>query len=115
MTPNNNKKKNHQPQKRTNGSGKEVKHMTTQDNIENVMDEVKEFLLSKNIQYGDSVFNPVRVFSKVDKDEQLKVRIDDKLSRLMRGNDSMEADEDIVKDLIGYLALLLIAMRSNSQ
>jgi len=115
MTPNNNKKKNHQSQKRTSGSGKEVKHMTTQDNIENVMDEVKEFLLSKNIQYGDSVFNPVRVFSKVDKDEQLKVRIDDKLSRLMRGNDSMEADEDIVKDLIGYLALLLIAMRSNSQ
>ena len=60
------------------------------------------------------MFNPVRVFSKVEKDEQLKVRIDDKLSRLMRGNDSMEADEDIVKDLIGYLALLLIAMRSDS-
>ena len=55
------------------------------------------------------------MFSKVNKDEQLKVRIDDKLSRLMRGNDSMEADEDIVKDLIGYLALLLIAMRSDSQ
>lgn len=115
MTPNNNKKKNHHPQPKTGESGREVKNMTTQENIEQVMDEVKKFLLQKNIQYGDSVFNPVRVFSKVNKDEQLKVRIDDKLSRLMRGNDSMEADEDIVKDLIGYLALLLIAMRSDSQ
>ena len=115
MTPNNNRKKNHHPQPKTGKSGREVKNMTTQENIVQVMDEVKNFLLQKNIQYGDSVFNPVRVFSKVNKDEQLKVRIDDKLSRLMRGNDSMEADEDIVKDLIGYLALLLIAMRSDSQ
>ena len=43
--------------------------------------------------------------------ESLRVRIDDKLSRLMRGNDSIERDEDIVKDLIGYLILLLIMMR----
>ena len=100
MTPNNDKKKNHHPQPQTSGSSGEVKEITTQDNIESVMDEVKNFLLQKNLQYGDSVFNPVRVFSK--------------LSRLMRGNDSMEADEDIVKDLIGYLALLLIAMRSDS-
>ena len=29
----------------------------------------------------------------------------------MQGNDSMESDEDVVKDLIGYLALLLIQIR----
>ena len=30
----------------------------------------------------------------------------------MQGNDSMEKDEDVVKDLIGYLTLLLISMRN---
>ena len=41
----------------------------------------------------------------------IRVRIDDKLSRLVRGNDNIESDEDIVLDLIGYLVLLLITMR----
>jgi len=87
------------------------KKSSTQDKIIKTMDEIKDFLVQKNIQYGDSVFQPVRVFSKADKTEQIKVRIDDKLSRLKRGNDSIESDEDVVSDLIGYLVLLLISMR----
>ncbi|QDP59680.1 MAG: hypothetical protein GOVbin1753_113 [Prokaryotic dsDNA virus sp.] len=87
------------------------KKNNTQHKIIETMDEIKDFLVRKNDQYGDSVFQPVRVFSKADKTEQIKVRIDDKLSRLKKGNDSIESDEDVVSDLIGYLVLLLISMR----
>ena len=66
-------------------------------------------LLAKNEQYGDSALSPNRIFSKASTDEQIKVRIDDKLNRLMLGNDSMETDDDIIKDLIGYLVLLLVS------
>ena len=69
-----------------------------------------DLLLAKNKQYGDSVSQPVRIFSKADSSEQIKVRIDDKISRLVRGDDSLEPDEDIIDDLIGYLILLKIQM-----
>jgi len=68
---------------------------------------VRELLISKNRIYGDSALNPVRVFSKADAAEQLRVRIDDKLSRLTRGTN---AGEDTIADLIGYLVLLRIAL-----
>ena len=82
-----------------------------QKKIKEVGKEVTNFLLKKNKQYGNSVFEPLAIFSKGIPQDSLRVRIDDKLSRLMRGNDSIEQDEDIVKDLIGYLILLLIMMR----
>lgn len=69
---------------------------------------IARLLLEKNTAYGDSALNPVRVFSKSSPDEQIRVRIDDKLSRLMRGGD---AGEDVELDLIGYLVLLRVARR----
>jgi len=72
-----------------------------------ICDEIKELLLTKNRKYGDSALNPVRVFSKASPLEQLKVRIDDKLSRLKNAQD--DEDEDVVTDLIGYLVLYKIA------
>lgn len=38
-------------------------------------------LLAKNAAYGNSALEPVRIFSKADPTEQIRVRIDDKLSR----------------------------------
>jgi len=70
--------------------------------------DIKQMLIEKNEQYGDSALNPIRIFSTSNTDEQLRVRIDDKLSRLSRGNDSLESDDDIINDLIGYLVLLSI-------
>ena len=81
--------------------------MTTQDKIAQQCDAIKEMLLAKNRKYGDIALNPVRVFSKADAAEQIKVRLDDKLSRL-RSSQSDE-DEDVIADLIGYLILLRIA------
>ena len=84
---------------------------TTQDKIAKECDRIKAFLVQKNLAYGDSALAPIRIFSRADASEQLKVRIDDKLNRLMQGDSSIEADEDVVKDLIGYLVLLLIQMK----
>ena len=86
----------------------------TQHEIEKTMDEMKQFLLRKNHQYGDSVMSPIGIFSKAHSEEGLRIRIDDKLNRLLQGDDSMETDEDVVKDLIGYLTLLLISMRNTA-
>lgn len=84
------------------------KTRSTIGDIINKCNEIKEMLLTKNDQYGDSALNPIRIFSTANSDEQLRVRIDDKLSRLSRGNDSLESDDDIINDLIGYLVLLSI-------
>lgn len=80
--------------------------MTSTERITAACRLVENTLLHKNKLYGDSAFSPLRVFSKADPQEQLRVRIDDKLSRLARGED---ADEDTVLDLTGYLVLLLAA------
>ena len=63
------------------------------------------FLIDKNRKYGNSALDPVRIFSKAGTREQLLVRIDDKLSRWSTAADE---DEDVLKDLIGYLILLRV-------
>lgn len=70
---------------------------------------IAKFLIEKNNKYGSSALSPIRIFSKADTIEQLKVRIDDKLNRLLNFNDSVE-DEDVIRDLIGYLILLEIKL-----
>jgi len=72
--------------------------------ITRVLNEMKELLMQKNRKYGNSATKPVRAFSKADPIEQLKVRIDDKISRIVRGG--CEEDEDVVQDVIGYLVIL---------
>lgn len=81
------------------------KKMQFEEAITKVLVETKEMLLEKNKKYGDSATNPVRIFSKSDRIEQIKVRIDDKLSRIVRNN-GCEEDEDVKKDLIGYFVIL---------
>jgi len=71
--------------------------------IQEVCDEIKTFLLEKNRAYGNSAADPVRIFSKVDPLEQINVRIDDKLSRMARGNEYPGDDTEL--DLVGYLIL----------
>lgn len=68
------------------------------------------FLIEKNKEYGNSALEPMRVFSKAPVNEQLKVRADDKLARILRGDANLE-DEDVLKDLAGYLVLMLVERR----
>ena len=77
--------------------------------IESECDAVKAMLLDKNKKYGNSALDPIRVFSSSDPCEQIKVRIDDKLSRIRNQSSSVSDDEDAVMDLIGYLILFRIA------
>jgi hypothetical protein len=72
-----------------------------------VVQSIKELLLEKNEKYGNSVLEPLGVFSQLSAKEGLLVRIDDKLKRIKNG--SLEKDdEDVINDLIGYLVLLKI-------
>lgn len=76
---------------------------------EKILDQclfLAEMLITKNLKYGDSAIKPIRFFSKASNIEQIKVRIDDKLNRILK---TIDDDEDVVLDLIGYLILLRIA------
>lgn len=78
------------------------------ETIIRVVDKVQDLLITKNASYGASATNPVRVFSKAGTEEQILVRIDDKLSRIARAHENA-LGEDTVLDLVGYLVLLLVA------
>jgi len=72
--------------------------------------EIAEMLVKKNISYGNSALEPIRIFSKADSKEQIRVRIDDKLNRIQ--NDQAFPGDNDIDDLIGYLILLKIANKS---
>jgi hypothetical protein len=73
--------------------------------------EIAGMLIEKNISYGDSALSPIRIFSQADNQEQIKIRIDDKINRIKNGS-GFAGDNDI-DDMIGYLILLKIA-KANS-
>jgi hypothetical protein len=81
-----------------------------QNEIIKACDEICTLLVQKNVKYGNSALQPVRVFSKASTTEQLLVRIDDKLSRI-KTTGLQAPDEDTLNDLIGYLVLLKIATK----
>lgn len=72
-------------------------------------DAIKSLLLEKNASYGNSVFSPIGIFSHIDPDAGIRVRIDDKLKRIRDGKEY--SGDDTIKDLIGYLLLLRIWTR----
>ena len=75
--------------------------------IRSVCNELADFLVEKNQAYGNSVAEPVTIFAKrLDRLAQIDVRIDDKLSRLQKGQEY--PGDDTVKDLVGYLILRMI-------
>src|SRR6185436_939480 len=68
--------------------------------------KVAETLEQKSISYGDSVGKPLRIFSKADSSEGIRVRLDDKLSRIANGG-RWPGDNDL-GDFVGYVALLAV-------
>jgi hypothetical protein len=77
--------------------------------ILNECNRLAGMLIEKNRSYGNSALDPVRIFSQANNVEQLKVRLDDKLSRFARGKE-YQGDNDL-DDLMGYLVLLSIAQK----
>ena len=70
--------------------------------------EIAKMLLEKNKSYGNSISDPINVFSNLNPIQQVELRIDDKLKRIKNnsvGIDHKFKHEDSTFDLIGYLIL----------
>lgn len=89
-------------------------NLTTKDKIQAVGTEVIEMLIEKNESYGDSALEPAGIFAKGNAVDNLASRIDDKLMRI-KTQGFQGYGEDNVKDLIGYLILLKIAIEEKNQ
>lgn len=79
--------------------------------IVQICQEIETLLIEKNQSYGNSVCEPLNLFSKLPAIEQLNVRIDDKLNRLRCGG--TYGHEDTELDLIGYLILKRVVKQYN--
>ena len=88
--------------------------MKTTDLIKEVADSVRDLLIEKNQNYGDSATNPRNIFSKGSAVDSLCARIDDKLARIANKGINDET-EDTVTDLIGYLILLKVAIMKEEE
>lgn len=87
--------------------------MTFKEALDIELEGIKIELKKKNYQYGNSALEPLRIFSKASPDEQLRIRADDKLSRIKNLKEGERDTEDSVLDLIGYLLLIRIQTRMN--
>lgn len=76
--------------------------LKTSDAIPRAIDAFRDFLLEKNKAYGNSIYEPVRVFTNASIDSLILVRLNDKATRLLKGE---SGGEDSFDDLLGYLIL----------
>lgn len=87
--------------------GANISNNDFETKVRNVCKEIADLLIEKNKSYGNSALQPLNCFYKGSSVDSIKVRIDDKLTRIMRGKEF--TNEDTIKDLMGYLVLLKIA------
>lgn len=79
----------------------------SQNKISMICDSIKDLLLYKNEKYGDSALHPNNIFYKGDSSNSIKIRLDDKIGRIMNCDETRVND---VADIIGYCVLLLVSM-----
>ena len=79
----------------------------TQQGIIHVFNSMRDLVVEKNKRYGDAALTPKQIFSKLDAGEGIKVRIDDKISRIMNSDGTVRKND--VADLMGYLALFSVS------
>lgn len=77
----------------------------TQKKIQDCLKSLENLLIQKNKHYGNSALDPLNIFSELNASYGLRVRIDDKISRIKNSTTLRKND---VCDLIGYLVLLSI-------
>jgi hypothetical protein len=77
--------------------------------------ELAALLIAKNKDYNNTAIYPLSFLSNISPQERLKVRIDDKLTRLMHlfknPNPNFESLDDNITDACGYLLLLKLIRR----
>ena len=67
---------------------------------------MRDLVLEKNKRYGDSALSPLGCFSKLDGEQGIRIRLDDKLKRIANSGELRKND---IADLIGYLSLLCVS------
>jgi len=83
-----------------------IRRLSSQEKIKSISNSIRDLVLEKNKRYGDSALTPVNIFSKLDAGSSIKVRLDDKLSRIIN---SAELRKNDVADILGYLILLCVS------
>jgi hypothetical protein len=82
----------------------------TQRDIVRVTESMCHLLIEKNRRYGDAALAPKNIFSKLPPGEAIKVRMDDKLGRIMANDKSGNiAKKNDFADLLGYLVLFCVS------
>ena len=76
-----------------------------EDKIKAVIKSIYNVLIEKNKRYGNSALSPANVFSKLDSESGILLRLDDKINRI---KNSLELRKNDVFDILGYLTLLSI-------
>jgi hypothetical protein len=79
----------------------------TQEKIQQVTESMCHLIVEKNRRYGDAALNPKNIFSKLPAGEAIKIRLDDKLGRIMANKG--EPRKNDFSDLIGYLILFCVS------
>jgi hypothetical protein len=79
----------------------------TQKQIRKITESMCHLLIEKNRRYGDAALSPKNIFSKLPAGEAIKIRLDDKLGRIM-ANEGDPRKNDF-SDLIGYLVLFCVS------
>jgi len=72
------------------------------------MIEYGNFLIKKNRAYGNSAFEAINIYSKGSALDLMKLRMDDKLKKMLKGSDLTDEKEDAAKDFCGYWHLMEI-------
>lgn len=75
----------------------------TQMKIQQITESMCHLIIEKNRRYGDAALSPKNIFSKLPAGEAIKIRLDDKLGRIMANRG--EPRKNDFSDLIGYLVL----------
>jgi len=80
--------------------------LCTKEVISEVLKSLDSLLKYKNNKYGDSALTPKNIFSKLEAKEAIKIRLDDKISRVINSTSLRKND---VVDIMGYLTLLCVS------
>lgn len=78
--------------------------MNSVDKIEFFLENLKQFLIEKNIRYGNSALESLEEI-KYTPEDGIKIRLVDKLKRIINSEELRKND---LVDTIGYLVLLAI-------
>jgi len=79
--------------------------MDFKENVKTILGSLEILLVEKNRKYGNSALVPLNIFSKMNSQEGIMQRLDDKLMRVKNSNELRKND---IADLMGYLTLLSV-------